>query len=87
MRGFREAAASIVRGGSPELPLGLAEFVRSVLDLDAALQLGFTVTLADVTPLEFKALIVLREQRAVADQARQQMAASVAAKQRAPQGF
>lgn len=75
---FRVAAASIVRGGRPELDPSLAKFVEVVLELDAALQLGFTVTLADVTPMEFQALIVLREQRAIAEQSKQQMEAAAA---------
>lgn len=64
MRQFREAVRSIVRGGEPELHPGLKEFVVSVFDLDAALEMGFTVTLSEVTPLEFRALLVLREERA-----------------------
>jgi len=65
---FREAAASMVRGGEPEIAPGLSEFVRNVFDLDAALAMGFTLTLADVTPLEFRALLVLREERARAEE-------------------
>jgi len=61
---FREAARSIVRGGEPELGAGLREFVMCVFDLDAALEMGFTITLAEVTPLEFRGLMVVREERA-----------------------
>lgn len=61
---FRSAAASIVRGGEPEIDPGVLEFVRSVFDLDAALEMGFTITLSDVTPIEFRALLVLRQERA-----------------------
>jgi hypothetical protein len=65
---FREAASSIVRGGEPEIAPGVSEFVRNVFDLDAALAMGFTLTLSDVTPLEFRALLVLREERARAEE-------------------
>jgi hypothetical protein len=64
IREFRAAAVSIIRGGSPGIDHGISAFVRNVFDLEAALQMGFTVTLSDVTPIEFRALLVLREERA-----------------------
>ncbi len=76
MAEFREAAASIVRGGTPELRADMAQFVRAVFDLEQALQLGITVTMDEITELEFRALIVVREQRAVAEQQAQAMAAA-----------
>lgn len=71
---FKEAAASIVRGGSPEIDQRLVCFIQNVLDLEAALEMGFTITLDDVNVLEFRALGILREERALAVQAKQQMA-------------
>lgn len=71
---FREAAASIVRGGTPKIDQRLVHFVQNVLDLDTALEMGFTVTMGDVTVLEFRALAILREERALAAQAKQQIA-------------
>ena len=71
---FREAAASLVRGGNPEIDQRLVHFVQNVLDLDTALEMGFTVTMADVSLLEFRALAILREERALAAQSKQQMA-------------
>lgn len=75
---FREAAASIVRGGSPEVDQRLVHFIQNVLDLEAALEMGFTVTLNEVNVLEFRALGILREERALASEAKQQMAENAA---------
>lgn len=73
MREFREVAAALVRGGEVVPPAGLADFVQNVLDLDAALEMGITVTLDDITPLEFRGLLVLREERARAVEAKRGM--------------
>lgn len=83
IRAFRDAAASIVRGGEPELEPGVSEFVRNVFDLDAALEMGFTITLGEVTPLEFRALLVLREERARYQKWQRRMEESKAKAQRA----
>lgn len=71
---FRQAATVICRGGVPELDRKLEHFVQNVLDLDQALEMGFTITLAEVNALEFRALGILREERSIAAQAKQQMA-------------
>jgi len=63
MREFREAVAEILRSQQPELPPALSEFIRITFELEVALELGFTVTLAEVSPLEFRALVILREER------------------------
>jgi hypothetical protein len=81
IREFRAAAASIVRGGEPELEPGVSEFVRNVFDLDAALEMGFTITLAEVTPIEFRALLVLREERARYQESQRLMAEAKARSQ------
>lgn len=73
MREFRAAAAALVRGGEVVPPEGLSGFMQNVIDLDAALEMGFTVTLAEVTTLEFRALAVLREERAKAVEANRRM--------------
>lgn len=84
---FREAARAIMRGGEPELAGGVAEFVRIIFDLDAALEMGFTVTLSDVTPIEFRALMVLREERSKAQEEKRSMSEMTARAQANSRGF
>lgn len=82
MREFREAAATLVRGGEVSPDRALADFIQNVVDLDAALEMGFTVTLDDVNALEFRALVILRDERAKAVETKRRMEAASAASQR-----
>lgn len=54
----------VVRGGEAEIPAGLSGLVDNVMDIDQALQVGLSVPLGDLTPLEFRALLSLRRSRA-----------------------
>ncbi len=82
LRAFRAAASVAVRGGEPEMEPDVAEFAAAIFDLDAALTVGFTVTLGEVSVLEFRALLILREERDRAAETQRQMEA---AKQKALQ--
>jgi hypothetical protein len=79
-------AGILAAGGTSDIPAHLERLVHNVLDLEAALELNITLGLADMSAVEFKALVALRQARQAESERRQQREdAMAAARQKAAQ--
>jgi hypothetical protein len=86
LREFRAAAASVVRGGDPEVSPAVGRLLEIVAELDAALEMGLAVTMNDLTTVEFRGLVILREERSRAAEMQRGVAEAAAKVRQAPRG-